>query len=85
MVTRNVLPSVNGVNAVSITNNATTNAVSRMVYIGAAVSFDFCFEHSTWVTFNTLPVATILPIQVKGARKNAGSVAPSASEIVFIY
>ena len=84
-ITKSGNPLINGVNALTITNNATTNAVSKAVYIGANISFDFCFEHSTWVQFSTLPVATILPIQVKGARISSSEAAPEEGNIVFIY
>jgi hypothetical protein len=38
-----------------------------------------------WVTFKGATAGTVIPIQVVGARKTAGSSAPDAGDVVFLY
>lgn len=68
-----------------ITDNALTHAKSRAVYIGVSQSLDFSYDGTSWVTFKGLVAGTVLPVQVVGVRLTAGSAAPAASDVVFIY
>lgn len=72
-------------NGVSITDALATHAVCRGVWIGTTQSLDFSFDGSAWVTFQGATAGTIIPIQVVGARKTAGSAAPTAGDVVFLY
>lgn len=71
--------------ATSITVNTADRPKCRAVFIGTAQDLDFSFDGSTWVKFQGCVAGTILPIQAVGARKNAGSAAPTAGDVVFLY
>ena len=73
------------VSAVSITNANPTNDRCRGVYVGTDQDLDFSFDGTTWVLFQGCAAGSVLPIMVVGARKNAGSAAPDAGDIVFLY
>jgi len=73
------------VRAASITAATATYAKCRGVWIGTTQSLDFSFDGTTWVTFQSATAGTVIPIQVVGARKNAGSAAPDAGDVVFLY
>lgn len=75
-------PAVNGV---SITVATADRDICRGVWIGTSQSLDFSFDGSTWVTFQGALAGTIIPVQVVGARKTAGSAAPTAGDVVFLY
>ena len=70
---------------VSITSNSTNNDRSRGVWIGTSQSLDFSFDGTNWVTFQGCIAGTVIPVQVVGARKTAGSAAPTAGDCVFLY
>ena len=70
---------------VSITTNTTVHSRTRGVWIGVSQSLDFSFDGTTWVVFSGCIAGTVLPIQVYGARKTAGSAAPTAGDVVFLY
>ncbi|MBC8442826.1 MAG: hypothetical protein H8D80_01415 [Proteobacteria bacterium] len=69
--------------AVSITNNNTTNTLSRAVYVGVAGNYEF-YINGGWVHFKAIPAGTVLHITAKGARDQSDSSAPSSGEIVFL-
>ena len=71
--------------AVSIEVNTTLASRCRGVYIGVSQSLDFSFDGTNWILFKNCVAGTILPIQVIGARKNAGSAAPDAGDVLFLY
>lgn len=72
--------------ALSITTNVSTQNRCRAVWIGTTQSVDFFFsDSSAWVTFQGATAGTLLPIQVTGARKTAGTAAPTSGDIVFLY
>lgn len=72
--------------AVSITTNVSTQSNSRAVWIGTTQSIDlYIVDQAAWITFQGATAGTLLPIQASGARKTAGSAAPSAGDIVFLY
>jgi hypothetical protein len=70
---------------VSITSNTAVHSRCRGVWIGVSQSLDFSFDGKTWVLFKGCTAGTVLPLQVVGARKNAGSAAPDAGDVVFLY
>lgn len=77
--------TVSAFNAVSITDNATTHGYTRAVWIGTTQSIDlFVVQTGAWVTFQGATAGTLIPIQASGARKTAGSAAPSSGDIVFL-
>lgn len=76
---------VSAYEALSVTDANATHPRCRAVYIGTAQSLDFSLDGTTWVKFQNCVAGTILPIQVVGARKNAGSAAPDAGDVVFLY
>lgn len=77
--------TVSAFNAVSITDNVTTHGYTRAVWVGTTQSIDlFVVQTGAWVTFQGATAGTLIPIQVSGARKTAGSAAPSAGDIVFL-
>jgi hypothetical protein len=57
----------------------------RAVYVGADDSYDFSFDGTTWVTFAGMVAGSVYPLSVVGARHYAGSSAPDANDIVFLY
>jgi hypothetical protein len=77
--------TTSGLYAISVTDNGVDHARSRGVYVGVSQSLDFSFDGTTWITFSGCVAGTILPIQVVGARKTAGSAAPDAGDVVFLY
>ena len=66
--------------------SASTTAYNRCraVYIGTSQDLDFTFNGTTWVKFQGCVAGTVLPIQALGARKNAGSAACDAGDVLFI-
>lgn len=76
---------VSAYEALSVTDANATHPRCRAVYVGTAQSLDFSFDGSTWVLFKGCSAGTVLPIQVVGARKNSGSAAPDAGDVVFLY
>jgi len=74
-----------GSSAVSITAATATADRSRGVWIGVTQDLDFCFDGTTWVLFKACPAGSMLPLQAVGARKNSGSAAPDAGDVVFLY
>ena len=70
---------------VSITVNTADRGRCRGVWIGTSQALDFSFDGSTWIKFQGCVAGTLLPIQVVGARKNSGSAAPDAGDVVFLY
>ena len=70
--------------AVSITNNNTTNARCRGVWVGTTQSIDLYVEDS-WVLFKGATEGTVIPVKAMGARITTGSAAPAAGDIVFLY
>lgn len=74
-----------GYEGVSVTVNTATARKCRGVWIGVTQSLDFSFDGSTWVLFKGATAGTVIPIQVVGARKTAGSAAPDAGDVVFLY
>jgi hypothetical protein len=75
-------PSINGV---SITDALATHDRSRGVFVGTGADYDFSYDGSTWVLYKNLIAGVLYPFEVVGARKNSGSAAPSAGDIVFQY
>ncbi len=75
-------PSPNGV---AVTVNTATAGRCRGVWIGVSQSMDFSFDGTNWVLFKGCSAGTVLPICVVGARKTAGSAAPDAGDVVFLY
>ena len=71
--------------AVSVTVATATHSRCRAVYIGTSQDLDFSFDGTNWVEFQGAVAGSILPIQVFGARKNSGSAAPDAGDVVFLY
>lgn len=82
-VISNSVASANGL--LSITTAVATQNRCRGVYIGVAQDIDLSVDGATWVLIKNPAAGTILPIQAVGARKNAGSAAPDAGDIVFLY
>lgn len=77
--------TVSAFNAVSITDNASTHGYTRAVWVGTTQSIDlFVVQTGAWVTFQGATAGTLIPIQASGARKTAGSAAPTAGDIVFL-
>ena len=74
-----------GLTGVSITNANATNARCRGVYCGTSTSYDISFDGSTWVLFQGMTAGLVYPFQATGARRNSGSAAPTAGDIVFLY
>ena len=74
-----------GSSALSITVDTATASRCRGVWIGTTQSLDFCFDGTNWVTFQGCIAGTIVPVQVVGARKTAGSAAPTANDVIFLY
>ncbi len=74
-----------GTSGVSITAATADQDRCRGVWIGTTQSLDFSFDGTTWVLFQGATAGTVLPIQVVGARKTAGSAAPTAGDVVFLY
>lgn len=72
-------------NGVSIVVATADRPRCRGVYVGVAQSLDFSFDGSTWVLFKGTTAGSVLPIRVVGARKTAGSAAPDAGDVVFLY
>jgi hypothetical protein len=70
---------------VSVTAATGTYSRSRGVWIGVSQSLDFTFDGTNWVTFAGCTAGTVLPLQVLGARKTAGSAACDAGDVVFLY
>jgi hypothetical protein len=85
MVQNKSLETSSSDRAVSITNNNATNNRCRAVWIGTTQSLDFSVDESTWVTFAGCTAGTIIPVAATGARKTAGSAAPTAGDVVFLY
>lgn len=81
----NASSTASGISGVSVIVNTAAADRCRGVYIGTSQSLDFSFDGSTWVLFQNCVAGTILPIQVVGARKNSGSAAPTAGDVVFLY
>jgi hypothetical protein len=77
--------NLSAVNGVSITAATAVQPECRGVWIGVTQSLDFSFDGSTWVLFKGATAGTLLPIRVVGARKTAGSAAPDAGDVVFLY
>lgn len=75
-------PSIHGA---SITSANATQSKCQGVWIGVTQSLDFSFDGSTWVLFKGATAGTVIPISVVGARKTAGSAAPDAGDVVFLY
>ena len=73
------------VRGVSITANTAAAQRCRGVWIGVTQDLDFSLDGSTWVLFKGCSAGTVLPLQVVGARKNSGSAAPDAGDVVFLY
>ncbi len=73
------------VDGVDIIVNSADMTKCRAVWVGTTQSLDFSFDGSTWVCFQGATAGTIIPIQVVGARKTAGSAAPTTKDIVFLY
>lgn len=71
--------------AVSITSNSILTTRTRAVYIGTSQSLDFCFDGSTWVTFQGLVAGEIMALGVNGARITSGAANPNAGDVVFLY
>lgn len=71
--------------AVSITAATATADRCRAVWVGTSQSLDFSFDGTTWVLFQGATAGTVIPVQVVGARKTAGSAAPTAGDVVFLY
>lgn len=69
---------------VEITDNNTTHARPKGVYVGVAGSYDFN-DGEAWVKFTAAVAGSTLPIRPKGVRKNGGGGAPDAGDIVFLY
>ena len=76
---------VSAFKGVSITAATATADRCRGVWIGTTQSLDFCFDGSTWVTFQGCVAGSLIPIQVVGARVTSGAAAPSAGDVVFLY
>lgn len=75
-----------GVSAVDITSATALAYPCRGVWIGTTQSLDFSFDAgSTWVKFQGATAGTIIPIMAYGARKTAGSAAPTTGDVVFLY
>lgn len=72
------------VDAVSITNNNSTNPRCRGVWVGTTQSIDLYVEDS-WVLFKGATEGTVIPVKAMGARITTGSAAPAAGDIVFLY
>lgn len=75
---------------ISITDNLSTHAECRAVYIGTAQDIDLYVQSDlaqtyAWVKFQGVVAGTVLPVMAKGARKTAASAAPTAGDIVFLY
>ena len=70
---------------VSVTVDTATARRCRGVWVGVSQSLDFSFDGSTWVLFKGATAGTVIPVQVVGARKTAGSAAPDAGDVVFLY
>ena len=84
---------------VSITDNATTHAKSRGIYIMTSQSYDVYVSETTentasgsaspavpnWVTMASLLAGVPQPIMAMGIRKTSGAAAPSANDVFFIY
>lgn len=74
------------VSAVSVTSTSSTvYNKSRGVWIGATNNYDFSFDGTNWITFNSCSAGSCLGIQVVAARKSADLSAPASGEIVFLY
>jgi len=71
--------------AVSVTAATATYDRARGVFIGVSQNLDFSFDGKAWVLFKGCVAGTVLPLQVVGARKTAGSAAPDAGDVVFLY
>ena len=74
-----------GSRAVSITAATALSDRSRGVYVGVTQDLDFCFDGTNWVLFKACAAGAVYPLQVVGARKNSGSAAPDAGDVVFLY
>lgn len=72
-----------GRKATSITNNNSTNAECRGIYIGAADNYDF-YVGGSWILFNGCVAGSVIPVQATGARHATGDTAPDAGDIVFL-
>ncbi len=70
--------------ATSITDNASTHSPSRGVWVGTTQSIDL-YVNGSWILFQGATAGTLIPVQALGARKDAGSAAPSAGDILFLY
>lgn len=85
MVQQSLDRKSSGIDAADIADTNATHAKCRGVWIGTTQSLDFSFDGSTWVTFQGATAGTIIPIMVVGARKTAGSAAPTTKDVVFLY
>ncbi len=72
-------------NALSITDANPTHNVCSGVWVGVSQSIDLSLDGVNWVLFKGATAGTIIPVYAKGARKTAGSAAPDAGDIVFLY
>lgn len=70
--------------AVSITDADATHTLCRGVWVGVSQSLDL-YVNGAWILFKGATAGTIIPVQAIGARKNAGSAAPDAGDVVFLY
>ncbi len=73
------------VRGVSVTVNTATLSRCRAVWIGTANDYEFSFDGTTWVLFKGCGAGSCMALQVVGARLYAGSAAPTAGDIVFLY
>lgn len=77
-------PTVSALDAVGITDAATSHQECRGVWVGTTQSIDI-YVNGAWVTFQGATAGTIIPIKATGARKTSGAAAPSSGDIVFLY
>jgi hypothetical protein len=74
----------------SITDADATHPECRAVFIGVSQDIDIYAKSPvdgsfSWVLFKGLVAGTIIPVYATGVRKNAGSAAPDAGDIIFLY
>ena len=76
---------VSAFNGVSIAVATADRDRCRAVWIGTANDYEFSFDGTTWVLFKGCGAGSCMALQVVGARLYAGSAAPTAGDIVFLY
>ena len=74
----------------SITDANATHPQCRGVWVGVAQSLDIYAKNPidgsfSWVLFKGPIAGSIIPAYATGARKTAGSAAPDAGDVVFLY